>query len=141
MAKLKLFLDTNIIIDLLADRKPFSNGAYLIFKEAKKNKWKLYTSSISILTTYYLLEKQIETKVANRAIETILKRLEIQDLTKKELNLAIKSETIDLEDACQIECAKRIGKLNYIVTRDKKGFKKSVIDVINPGELIQLINQ
>jgi len=38
MAKLKLFLDTNIIIDLLADRKPFSNSAYIIFREAKLNK-------------------------------------------------------------------------------------------------------
>ena len=140
MGKLKLFLDTNIIIDLLADRKPFSNAAYLIFKEAKQNKWKLFTSSNSILTTYYILEKQIDSKEANRAIETILNRLEVQDLTKKELNVALKSQTVDLEDACQIECANKIGRINFIVTRDKKGFKKSMIDSINPSELIELMN-
>ncbi len=137
MGKLTLFLDTNILIDLLADRKPFSNGAYLIFKEAKQNKWKLYTSSNSILTTYYILEKHLDQKEANKAIETILNRLEIQDLTKKELNLALKSEIVDLEDSSQIECANKIGKVDYIVTRDIKGFKNSIIPAINPDELIQ----
>ena len=140
MASWNLFIDTNVIIDLLADRKPFSNSAYLIFKKAKLQKWKLFTSSNSILTTYYILEKQIGSKLANTAIETILKRLEIQDLTKKEFSLALRSKTEDLEDACQIECANKIKKVNYIVTRDKKGFRNSMIDVIDPGELIQLID-
>ena len=125
----------------MADRKPFSNGAYLIFKEAKQNKWKLFTSSNSILTTYYILEKQVAPKEANRAIETILNRLEIQDLTKKELNLALKSETEDLEGSSQIECANKIGSVDYIVTRDIKGFTKSLIPVIHPDELIQIMNK
>jgi len=52
MAKLQLFVDTNIIIDLLADRRPFSNAAFVLFREAKLKKWKLYTSSNSIVTTF-----------------------------------------------------------------------------------------
>jgi len=138
MAKLKLFLDTNIIIDLLADRKPFSNSAYIIFKEAKLNRWQLFSSSNSILTTFYILEKQLDSKKASYAIETILKRLEIQDVSKKELILALKSKTEDLEDASQIECANKVGNINYIITRDKKGFKHSIIDVLNPDELTLL---
>ena len=138
MAKLRLFIDTNIIIDLLADRKPFSNSAYILFKEAKLNKWKLFTSSNSILTTFYILEKQLNSKEANYAIETILNRLEIQDLTKSELILALKSKTEDLEDASQIECANKLGRINYIITRDKKGFKNSIIEVLNPDELINI---
>jgi len=137
MDKLKLFLDTNILIDLLADRKPYSNAAYLIFKEAKLNKWDIYTSTNSIITSFYILQREINTRHANRAIETILKRVEIQDVTKKEIALALKSKTEDLEDACQIECATKIGKINYIITRDKKGFKYSDIAVLHPDELIE----
>jgi hypothetical protein len=37
MAKAELFLATNIIIDLLADRKPYANSAYVLFKQAKMN--------------------------------------------------------------------------------------------------------
>jgi predicted nucleic acid-binding protein len=80
MANLKLFIDTNILIDLLANRLPFSNSAYIIFKGAKSSRWKLFTSSNSIITTYYILEKYLDAKQANTALETILKRLEIQDL-------------------------------------------------------------
>lgn len=138
MAKLKLFLDTNVLIDLLADRKPFSNSAYLIFKEAKLNKWVLFTSSNSILTTFYILQKQIDKEKVNYTIETLLNRLNIQDLTKKEIVLALKSKTKDLEDACQIECANKIGKINYIITRDKRDFINSNIDIISPDELIHL---
>lgn len=138
MAKLRLFIDTNIIIDLLADRKPFSNSAYVLFREAKLKRWKLFTSSNSIITTFYILDQQLNSKDAKMAIETILNRLDIQDLTKKDLILAIKSKTEDLEDATQIECANKLGRINYIVTRDKKGFKNSVIDTLNPDELINL---
>jgi len=138
MAKLKLFIDTNIIIDLVADRKPFSNSAYILFREANMNKWKLYSSSSSILTTFYILEKQLSLDKANLAIQTILKRLEIQDLSKQDLMLALNSKTKDLEDASQIACANKIGKINYIITRDKKGFKNSVIEVLNSDELIRL---
>jgi len=35
---MNLFLDTNILIDLVADRKPFSQWAYKIFSEQKKGK-------------------------------------------------------------------------------------------------------
>jgi len=138
MAKLKLFIDTNIIIDVLADRKPYSNSAYVLFKEAKLKKWNLFTSSNSILTTFYILEKQLTSSKANNAIETILNRIEIQDLTKKDLILALNSKTEDLEDASQIECANKIGKVNYIITRDKKGFKNSTIDILNSDELLAL---
>ena len=139
MAELKLFLDTNILIDLLADRKPFSNSAYAIFREAKLDRWKLFTSSNSIITAFYILEKQISAKEANYAIETVLKRLEIQDIAKRELILALKSKTEDLEDASQIECANKIGGIKYIVTRDKKGFKDSIIEVLHPDELTNVL--
>ena len=138
MAKFNLFIDTNIIIDLLADRKPFSNSAYLLFKNAKSENWDLSTSSNSIITTFYILEKQIGAKKAKSAIETILKRIEIQDINKQELKIALKSKTEDLEDASQIEGANKISNINFIITRDKKGFKHSPIEVMNPDELLLL---
>lgn len=52
----KIFLDTNIIVDLIADRRPFSKYAIEIFKRAEENEIELFTSSHSISTTYYLLK-------------------------------------------------------------------------------------
>jgi len=136
MAKLNLFIDTNILIDLLADRKPFSNAAYEIFNIANLKKWNLYTSSNSILTTYCIIEKNSNSNKAMRALKTILKRIQIQDLTKDGLLNALESKIDDLEDATQNECASKIGKIDYIVTRDKKGFKHSKFEILNSDELV-----
>jgi len=139
MGSLRLFVDTNIIIDVLADRRPYANAAYVLFREAKLKNWTLFTSSNSILTTFYILEKQLNSKEANRAILTILNRMEIQDLSKADLLQALKSKTQDLEDASQFECAKKIGRIDYFITRDKKGFVNSVIDVVSADEFFTIV--
>ena len=53
----KVFVDTNILIDLLGDRKPFSKYAIEIFDKAERRKVELFVSSHSFATTHYLLKK------------------------------------------------------------------------------------
>jgi predicted nucleic acid-binding protein len=59
----KVFLDTNIIVDLFADRNPFSKYSIEIFKKAEEKKIILFTSVHSIATTHYLLKKHLEEKI------------------------------------------------------------------------------
>ncbi len=125
MAKINLFIDANIIIDLLADRMPFSNSAYTLFEKVNSTKWSLFTSSNSILTTYYIIEKNSNSKQAKKAIKTVLSRLRIVDISKADLLEALTSKIEDYEDACQEKCANKVSGLNYIITKDKKGFKHS----------------
>ena len=132
---MKLFLDTNILIDITANRTPFSNWAIKIFKDAKRNKWQLYTSKISILTCYYILEKHIGNTHAKRIIKILLNRLNIKDITKRDLLNALSSKFNDYEDAVQHECAKLCDNLDYIITRNKKDFKYSIIKVLSSEEL------
>jgi predicted nucleic acid-binding protein len=49
---MKVFIDTNVLIDIAADRKPFSEWAIKLFKEAGRGNLELYTSTMSILTTF-----------------------------------------------------------------------------------------
>lgn len=132
---MNLFLDTNILIDLAADRSPFSKWAILIFRDAKKGRWKLFTSSLSILTTYYIIEKEVGKSKSKRIIKILLNRLEIIDLGKAELLTAITSNFIGYEDAVQHECAKLCKNIDCIVTRNKKDLKHSVIEVVSSEEL------
>jgi predicted nucleic acid-binding protein len=55
----RVFLDTNIIVDLIADRRPFSKYAIQIFQKAESKELELFTSSHSIATTHYLLKKYL----------------------------------------------------------------------------------
>ena len=68
----KVFLDTNIIVDLIADRKPFSKYSIEIFKKAEEKKIKLFTSSHSIATTHYLLKKYLEEKILRDVLYNLL---------------------------------------------------------------------
>ena len=132
----RVFVDTNIIVDLIADRKPFSKFAVEIFEKAERNEIQLFTSSHSIATTHYLLKKYLEEKQLRNVIYSVLEYIQIiaidQDIIKK----GLKSKHKDFEDALQILCAYNIEKLDYIVTRNIKDFKDSEIPAFPPDELL-----
>ena len=65
---------------------------------------------------------------------------EITDVTEAIIKKSLKSEFKDFEDAIQYNCALTISKLDFIVTRDSKDFKKSTLPVMNPQEAISIIN-
>lgn len=132
---MNLFLDTNILIDITANREPFSKWAIKLFKDSKKGRWRLTTSSISILTTYYIIEKQIGSTHAKRILKILLNRLEVQDISKRELLTGLTTNFKDYEDSVQHECAKLCKSVNYIITRNKRDFKNSIIEVLSPEEL------
>ena len=65
---------------------------------------------------------------------------EIVDVTKTIIKKSLKSEFKDFEDAMQYNCALTINKIDFIVTRDSKDFRKSTLPVMNPQEAIGIIN-
>ena len=132
---MNLFLDTNILIDLVANRQPFSKWAYEIFKDQKKCRWKLNSSSSSILTTFYIIEKQIGSKKAKQAIKILLSRIDILPINKDILLTGLMINFKDYEDAVQHECAMSSKKIDYFITRNKKDYKNSLIEILSSEEL------
>ena len=65
---------------------------------------------------------------------------EIVDVTKTVIKKSLKSDFKDFEDAIQYKCALTISKIDFIVTRDSKDFKKSSLPVMNPQEAMGIIN-
>ncbi|MCZ8285033.1 MAG: PIN domain-containing protein [Bacteroidia bacterium] len=135
----KVFVDTNIIVDLIADRKPFSKFAIDIFSKAEENKLKLYTSSHSIATTHYLLKKYVDEKQLREVLYNLLKYLYIIPVDEDVIKKGLKSKHKDFEDAIQMICAYSIEKMDFIVTRNIKDFRDSEIAVLTPDELVKKI--
>lgn len=131
----KVFLDTNILVDLIADRKPFSKHAIEIFQHAEEHKIALYTSSHSIATTHYLLKKYVEEKELRTILIQLLDFLTVIPIDLDVLRKALRSNHKDFEDAIQIICATALPHIDYIVTRNTKDFKSSEIPVLSPDEL------
>jgi predicted nucleic acid-binding protein len=130
----KVFLDTNIIVDLIADRKPFSKFSIEIFKKAEENKIKLFTSSHSIATTHYLLKKYLEEKLLRDVIYNLLDYITVVAVDTDILKKGLRSKHKDFEDSIQILCASTIENIDCIVTRNIKDFRDSEILVLTPDE-------
>ena len=131
----KIFLDTNIIVDLIADRKPFSKYSIEIFKKAEEKKIKLFTSSHSIATTHYLLKKYLEEKILRDVLYNLLDYVTVIAVDTDVLKKGLRSKHKDFEDSIQILCASTIEKIDCIVTRNTKDFRDSEILVLTPDEL------
>jgi predicted nucleic acid-binding protein len=131
----KIFVDTNVIIDVLADRKPFSKFAIDLFKKAEKKKVKLYTSSHSLATTHYLLKKYMDEQDLRVLLYNLLDFITIVAVDVDVIKKGLRSKHKDFEDAIQINCAHTIEHLDCIVTRNPKDFRYAEVPVLSPEEL------
>lgn len=134
-----VFVDTNILIDLLADRPPFSKFAIAIFDLAEKKKVKLYTSSHSYATTHYLLKKHLEEAALRNLLFALLNLIDIIPVDLNIIKRSLLSDHKDFEDAIQIFAAGAIPDIDFIVTRNIKDFKDSGIPVLPPDELLNYL--
>ncbi|MBC7424551.1 MAG: PIN domain-containing protein [Ferruginibacter sp.] len=134
-----VFLDTNIVIDFLADRKPFSFHAAKLFNFSLLGKAKIYISAISYNNIYYILRQSQSSSETINLLRDLSDISEIIDVTKSIIKNALKSDFKDFEDAIQYNCALTISKLDFIVTRDTKDFKKSTLAIMTPEEAVSVI--
>jgi len=134
-----VYVDTNILVDLIADRRPFSKFAIVLFSKAEEGKVKLFMSSHTIATTHYLLKKYLNEKELREVLYSILDYVTVVAIDQNLLKKGLKSKHKDFEVALQIICAYSIDKLDCIVTRNVKDFRGAEISVLTPDELVQYL--
>ncbi|EOR93653.1 PIN domain protein [Arcticibacter svalbardensis MN12-7] len=134
-----VFVDTNILIDLLADRPPFSKFAIEIFNLAEKKQVRLFTSSHSYATTHYLLKKHVGEKELRELLYSLLDFIDLISIDKSIIKKSLLSNHKDFEDAIQIFAANSIVGMDFIITRNLKDFKNAGIIVLPPDEVIQFL--
>jgi predicted nucleic acid-binding protein len=132
-----LFLDTNIIIDLLAKREPFYRSAAHLFSLADKMKLQLCVSALTFANTNYILlreKKPEEAKLILRKLKLLVKVISLDD---KIIGLSLNdSDFKDYEDALQYYSALE-NEANMIITRNLKDFQKSKIPVLTAEQFLQ----
>jgi len=132
----QIFLDTNILVDIVANRNPFAKDVISIFDYCQRKKIKMYTTSISIATLHYIAKKMVDEKELRSIIEDLLDTVSIIAVTETILKKSLKSSHKDFEDAIQITSAQSIPTMDCIITRDLKDFKNSEIKVYTPDEFL-----
>ena len=131
-----IFLDTNSVIDFLADRKPFSLDAARLFNFCVLGKVKIYISAVSYNNIYYILRQSLSNSETIRLLDELSEIAEIADVTKSVIKKSLKTDFKDFEDAIQYYCALSLNKIDFIVTRDTKDFKKSTLSIMTASEAV-----
>lgn len=134
-----IFLDTNILIDFFADRKPFSTEAAKLFNYSFKEKINIYISAVSYNNIYYVLRQSFSHLETIKMLSELNEWADIIDVSKEVIKKALKSDFKDFEDAIQYNCAKSFNKIDFIVTRDTKDFKTSSLPILTPKEALAFI--
>lgn len=135
----KVFVDTNVLIDLLADRRPFSKNAIEIFNKAELLQIELFMSANSYATTHYILKKYLQENELREILITLLDYLKIISVDQNIIQRSLKSKHKDFEDSIQMHSAYSISDMFCIITRNIKDFKDSEIAVYTPEEFLNKI--
>ena len=118
----KALIDTNVVLDRLANRQPFNVEAQAIFNLIGNNKVTAYITASSVTDIFFLLRKAIGYDLSIKAIQDLLDAFEVISVTRDDCENALKSPIKDYEDALVSVCADKEG-LDFIVTRDVEFLK------------------
>ncbi|WP_319499574.1 PIN domain-containing protein [uncultured Draconibacterium sp.] len=134
----KLFLDTNVVIDLLGNRKPFFDSIAKIATLADKKKLDLAVSALSYSTIFYILSKYEGVDLVREKLHKLKIICETVDLTDKIIEKGLVSKFSDFEDALQYYSALN-ADCKVIITRNGNDFKVSEIPVMTAVEYLSSI--
>lgn len=135
---MRLFLDTNVLLDSLARRHPFDKSADALLMLGFLGECELWIGASQLTDIFYLLTTgptKVSPDNAKDALRSLLKAVNLSGLTSREVEAALASSWMDFEDACLYQCARRI-RADAIVTRNKTDFSHSRIPTTNCEELL-----
>ncbi len=136
----RVFIDTNIMLDFLGERKPFYESIAKIATLAEKGKLTLVVSPISFATVNYFLAKYESAEIAREKLRKFKIISEICSLDEQTIEKGLNSSMKDFEDALQYFSATE-SDCEIILTRNGKDFKKSLLPVMTADEFLKSLKK
>lgn len=130
----KVFVDTNVLLDILLERTPWANDAAVLFSMADRKEIELLCCSLSFSTAIYLMQRFKYTRKEIVSKLSIIKSIcTVTTVNEAVIDRMLQSDFNDLEDAIQYYSALAFGA-EAIVTRNTKDFAASKIPVVSPHD-------
>ena len=127
----KVFVDTDVIIDLLAQRIPHFHFSAVLFTFAEMKKIELFTTPLIFANTFYIIRKQLGNEEAKKAMRKLRVLVHIIDSSEAVVDKALNSDFADFEDAIQYYTSLENG-INILLTRNLRDYKKASLVVQTP---------
>jgi predicted nucleic acid-binding protein len=138
MSKTKIFIDSDIILDVLLEREEFFESSANILNLSELDEIKLFTSVIAITNIAYILRKELKNnKKVNEYINIILGITKALPVTEEIIINSMETDFNDFEDSIQYITAKTNG-IKILLSRNKKDYKKAEIQILTPIEFLEM---
>jgi len=132
---MKAFVDTNVLLDVLAKREPFYADAARIWSLAERGQIEAQVSVISFNNIYYVIRRAADRKAADQALHLIRNVFTAVPLNTQVLSQAIDAGFSDFEDAIQFHSAV-YADADCLITRDADHFPAGIFPVLSPAEFL-----
>ncbi len=136
---MRVLLDTNVVLDVLLDRKPFSKPASAILSMGEQGRIQITICATAITTVFYLSAKALGAAAARKHVRELLSIVEIAAVGRTVLERALSLPIADYEDAVVAASAEEAGA-DAVITRDVRGFRGCPIVVHEPEEFLALVS-
>ena len=130
----RLFLDTNIVIDVLGRREPFCSDAVQLFTMAYNKQIQLIVSPMTYATAAFILRKH-GPEGLRKLLSNFRQLSHVATTNEQIIDDSLASQFDDFEDAMQYYTAIK-SNADIIITRNGKDFKASRISVMTAAEYI-----
>jgi predicted nucleic acid-binding protein len=138
--KSRLFLDTNVMLDLLGERIPFYDSVAKIATLADKGQISLVVSAMSYATVSCFLTKFENKEKSKDKLRKFKVISEVSDLNEQIVEKGLNSDFADFEDSLQYFSALS-SDCSILITRNGKDFKNSSIPIMTPDEYLKSLNK
>lgn len=135
--KEKIYIDTDVILDVVFERKPFFYDSQKILSLIEKNYFIGFTSSLILANCYYIISSNKNENVAAKTISKLRSILSILPFTDKEIGESLNSKIKEFEDGIQYFITINNG-LDTIITRNISDYKNIDINVFMPNDFLNL---
>lgn len=138
MAELRVLLDVNILLDVLAKREPFYNLSAAVWASVESGQAQGLVAAHCVTTLYYRIARHTSRSKAILAVNDLLRVFSVAAVNQAVIYQALAMNWPDLEDAVQAYAAAQ-ARAHYIITRNAADFRVSPVPVVGPSEFLALM--
>lgn len=133
---MRLLIDTNVILDMIFNRKGCET-AISLFKKIEQEGKTSYITASAVTDLFYIIRKEThDMEKTYQILVNLFKVVSILSVTEYDIKDAFGARWRDFEDCVQYTVA-RNNKINCIITNNKKDYADSLLEVKTPQEYLQ----
>lgn len=133
---MRVFLDTNILLDIVEQRMPFFTASQAVLDECDQRGHEIFIAWHGAATVFYITARKRGESLALQMIRDLLSWATVATVGQDEAVAALEYGITDFEDAL-IAAAANVSGADWLITRDAEGFTKSPVPAISPGSFLQ----